>query len=434
MRRRERRARESDDHYDKDNNWNHSSNNEKIGWQPPGGLLAGASTPNQEGHDGAETQAADELEDMSWWDALTPGKQRSMMRRFMATPSLAAPATAAAPQRIHVPMVEQPKRSKPRLGGDEWTVDERYHGAVQHLKGKAEKWFITWSHHVPLGDETFAYLVKKMRGKYGRRDNAFRIQQRLGRRQQQPGERLSDFADSRVDIGFGQNVPDDTYREAFLIGMNNKVIATQIRMMKPETMEDAVQMSIGTCGEYGEGLSVTDWKTAQRRYRTDRGSSGEDAGLRKKAAKLEMASQFDWKKLGLVFGSEAQPMYDTSGEAVSGLSETAKKDPLSLATIRALMVMVGVGDKATEANEPGIKPAAGKSKAWALEVKAERTAEAAGRKEEPSPRRHEWQPQAAGVGGRGYGGNACCSAAVPPERPRDARGVRSKSWLARVAC
>ncbi|GMF30462.1 unnamed protein product [Phytophthora fragariaefolia] len=263
-------------------------------------------------------------------------------------------------------------------------------------------------HHVvttcTAGGRDIRVLGEEDAGGYDRSDNAFHIQQRMGRRQQQPGERLSDFAASLVDIGFGQNVPDDTYREAFLIGMNNKVIATQIRMMKPETMEDAVQMSIGTCGEYGDGLSVTDWKTAQRCYRTDRGSSGEDAGLRKKAAKLEMASQFDWKKLGLVFGSEAQPMYDTSGEAVSGLSETAKKYPLSLATLRALMVMVGVGDKAAEANEPSKKPAVGKSKARALEVKAEGTAEAAGRKEEPAPRRHEWQPEAAGVGCRGYGG------------------------------
>ncbi|GMF26527.1 unnamed protein product [Phytophthora fragariaefolia] len=336
---------------------------------------------------------------------------------------------------MRVPMVEQPKRSKrkkllisdfhgkadesveawlasvlkeagsqARLGGDEWTVDELYHGAVQHLKGEAVKWFITWSQHVPPGDETFAYLVKKMRGKCGRRGNAFQIQQRLGRRQQQPGERLSDFADSLVDIGYGQNVPDDTYREAFLTGINNEVMATQIPTMKPETMEDAVQMAIGTCGEYGEGLSVTDWKMAQQRYRTDRGSIGEDAGLWKKAAKPEMASQFGWKQLGLGFGSEAQLMYDTSGEAASGLAETAKKDPLSLATLRALMVMVGVGDKAVEANEPCVKPAAGKIKTRALEVIAERTAEDARRKEEPAPRRHEWLPQAAGVGGRDYGG------------------------------
>ncbi|GMF30464.1 unnamed protein product [Phytophthora fragariaefolia] len=97
---------------EEDNNRTHHSNNEGIGPQPPGGLLAGASTSNQESHDGAETQAIDELEDMSWWDALTPGQPRSMIRRFMATPSPAVPATTAAPQRILVPMVEQPMRSK----------------------------------------------------------------------------------------------------------------------------------------------------------------------------------------------------------------------------------------------------------------------------------------------------------------------------------
>ncbi|KAG6610384.1 putative Polyprotein [Phytophthora cinnamomi] len=155
------------------------------------------------------------------------------------------------------------------------------------MKGKAQKWFVTWSQYAKPEDKTFPYLVKKMRGKFGRRGNAFQIQQRLSRRKQQPGELLSYFADSLVDIGFEQNVSDDIYMEALLSGMNNEVMATHIRTSKPETLEDAVQTVIKTCGEYGEGLSVTDWKTAQQRYRTDRGSATDDAGSRRKTAKAE---------------------------------------------------------------------------------------------------------------------------------------------------
>lgn len=395
----------------------------------PGRLAAREEQPNQEEEADAEPNTADDLEDMSWWEALTPGQQRSMMRRFIVAPPAAA---ATAPSRIIVP-AEQPRRVKRKkllisdfhgkagesveawlasvlteaenqahLGGDEWTVNDLYHGAVQHLKGKAQKWFFSWSRHVKPEEETFPYLVKKMRGKYGRRGNAFQVQQRLSQRKQQPGERLSDFADSLVDIGFGHNVSDEIYKEAFLSGMNNEVMATQIRTSRPETLEDALQAAIETCGEYGEGLSVTSWKAAQRRYRPGQDTAAEDSGPKRKAAKAEMASQFDWRQLGLGAGLETQPMYDTSGEAISGLAEIAKKDPLSLAALRALMVSVGVGDKTAETAEQNTKSAASKGKARALEVKAERTVVAAA--EEPTAAAGRgWLAQPADAGGRGFG-------------------------------
>lgn len=370
------------------------------------------------------TNAAGEVD---WYDALTPAQLRSMMRDMMRAP----PAAPGQQVVVPAPQPARPKRKKlmisdfhgkpdesveawlasvlkeaenqANLGGDEWTVNELYYGAIQHLKGKAEKWFITWSQHVKPEDQTFAYLVKKMRGKYSRKENQFRLQQRLARRVQQPGERLSDFADSLVDIGFGKNVSDETYQEAFLSGMNNELLATQVRTSNPETLEDAVQFAIENCGEYGEGLSVTDWRTAQSRYRRNRGAAApevEEVGSKRKAAKSELASQFDWKQLG--FGADAQPVYDTSGDAVNGLMETAKKDPVSLATLRALMVLVGVGDKGAEAvSDQNAKPAASKNKARALEIKAER-APAAGAEQQAAPSR-EWQPQPAGTGGRGFG-------------------------------
>lgn len=394
---------------------------------------AQAARDNQQEHQAGRAQPvaeAAEAADADWWDAMTPQQQRSMMLQLLNRPPAVA-AAASAPPRIIVQ--EQPRRSKRKkllvsnfygkpdesveawlasvlkeaenqehLGGDVWTVDDLYHGATQHLKGKAEKWFITWSQHVRQEDQTFAFLVKKMRGKYGRRDNAFQVQQRLAKRKQQPGERLTDFADSLVDIGFGKNVSDETYKEAFLTGMNNEGMATNIRTLKPPTMEDAVQLAIETCGEYGEGLSVTSWKAAQRRYRTDGDAAlGEDSSTKRKTAKSEMASQFDWKQLG--FGADAQPMYNTAGEAVNGLAETAKKDPLSLATLRALMVMVGVGDKTAEASEQNTKPTASKGKARALEVKAERAPDAAAVEKQTAGPGREWQPQPAGTGGRGFG-------------------------------
>eukprot|EP00644_Phytophthora_capsici_P012333 jgi/Phyca11/18636/fgenesh1_pg.PHYCAscaffold_38_\ len=45
---------------------------------------------------------------------------------------------------------------------------------------------------------------QNLKKKYGRRDNMFKIQQKLASRKQQPGERLSDYAAVLMDIGFGQ--------------------------------------------------------------------------------------------------------------------------------------------------------------------------------------------------------------------------------------
>ncbi|GMF61953.1 unnamed protein product [Phytophthora fragariaefolia] len=266
-------------------------------------------------------------------------------------------------------------KSQERLGGDTWTTGELFSEAMQHLKGKAQKWYISLTKTIEPDDCTFAFLVERVRAKYGCRDNAWQIQQRLAKRVQQPGERLCDFTDSLLDIGFGKRVPADMSVEAFLNGMNNKVMSTQTRGSSLQTLEAAVQYAEDKCGEYGEGRKVTDWEEARRRYRMDRESNGDDEAGRPKKERSEVSAQIDWKKLGLGFGGESRPVYDTTGKAVSGLAEKAKEDPLSLAAIQTLMALVGVG-KFEDAGSTTPKATAAKTKARALEVKAERRTDA----------------------------------------------------------
>ncbi|KAE8972027.1 hypothetical protein PR002_g26639 [Phytophthora rubi] len=374
-----------------------------------------------------QTQQSDELEDMDWWEALTPNQQRAMMKRFLVQP----PAAAPAPQPVVIqapappPAQERPNRRKMKrlhledfkgtagesveawlatipqeverqasLGGDMWTAAELYYGVTAHLKDAATKWLITLSENMREEDKNLAYLIKMMRKKYGRRDNMFRIQQRLAARVQQPGERLSDFATSLTSIGFGKRVPAESYVEAFINGINNETTATQVRTYEPTTLDEAVQFAEDKCGEYGEGF--------KRRYREEREYGAEDdtQPAKKKPPTTESVDQLDWKKLGLGFGGneDTPPSFDTEGKPVSGLAKTAQKDPLSLAALRALMVVAGLGREETV----GGKAASSKAKvARALEVKSE------GGKQSPdnqaSNQSAGWQNTVGGYGG-GYGG------------------------------
>ncbi|KAE8881195.1 hypothetical protein PF003_g34737 [Phytophthora fragariae] len=159
-----------------------------------------------------QTQQSDELEDMDWWEALTPNQQRAKMKRFLVQP----PAAPPAPQPVVIqapaptPAQERPNRRKMKrlhledfkgttgesveawlatipqeverqasLGGDTWTAAELYYGVTAHLKEGATKRLITLSENMREEDKNLAYLIKMMRKKYGRRDNMFRIQQRL---------------------------------------------------------------------------------------------------------------------------------------------------------------------------------------------------------------------------------------------------------------
>lgn len=245
------------------------------------------------------------------------------------------------------------------LGGDSWTAEELYYGATAHLKDAASKWLITLTEHMQPEDRNLSYLVRKMRKKYGSRDNMFRIQQRLAARVQQPGERLSDYAASLTNIGFGKRIPAESYVKAFINGINNETTATQVRAYEPQTLDEAVQFAEDNCGEYGEGFKVTDWRVAKRRYRENReyGEEG-DASPPKKKSTNEAAEQLDWRQLGLGFGGEEPSSFDTNGKAVSGLAKTAKKDPLSLAALQALMlVSAGLGKDSAKATSGNLKAA-----------------------------------------------------------------------------
>lgn len=396
----------------------------RLAEEPP----ARGAPARQQQHDDAAAPQNEDLNSMSWWDILTPAQQRSMAQRLMVATPMAPPApqTVVMPARGQKPKrktlkiddfkgepdesveawlasVLEEVKNQEFLGGDTWTADELFRGAVQHLKGKAQRWYLSLTETMRPEDNTFAFLVKRMRGKYGRRENAWQVQQRLAKRVQQPGERLRSFADSLLAIGFSKKVSAETYIEAFLNGMNNEVMATHVRSAEPQTLEEAVQYAEDKCGEYGEGRKVTDWKVAQQRYRGDRDLAGEDDGGRKRKETRTGMSQSDWQKLGLGFGMDENtpPVFDTSGKPVSGLAKSAKKDPLSLAALQALTALIGVGKIA----ETETKPAASKSKARALEVKAERVeAEDEGRGPVAAAPAHDWSSGGSGgPGGRGYG-------------------------------
>jgi hypothetical protein len=216
--------------------------------------------------------AADDLESMDWWEALTPGQQRSMMRRFLVQPP--APAAAPAPPVvIRAPTPEQQRRSKMKylnlsdfsgkssesveawlatipqeverqagLGGDTWTAEELYYGVTAHLKDAASTWLMTLAETMTEQDKTLAYLVRMMRKKFGRREDMFTIQQRLTARVQQRGDRLRDFAASLSMIGFEKRVPPESYVGAFINGINNQITATQVRTYEERVLPEEVRI------------------------------------------------------------------------------------------------------------------------------------------------------------------------------------------------
>ncbi|ETP27614.1 hypothetical protein F442_23108 [Phytophthora nicotianae P10297] len=341
--------------------------------QPPAQPQAAAAAPNQ-----AE-QGDDELESMEWWDHLTPGQQRAMMKRFLVQPPVAVSAPAPAPVVVNAPVaprhkmkvlnledfhgtaresveawlatIPQEVERQAGLGGDTWTAGELYFGLTAHLKDAASEWLITLSETMRDEDKTLSYVVWKLRKKYGRRENMFRIQQELASRVQKGGERLSDFAANLSKIGFGKCVP-----------------AEPMWKRSSTFAED-------TCGEFGEGFKVTDWRVAKRRYREDRelGSDEEGAPPAKRRTSATTAiNQLDWSKQGISLGSsESPPRFDPKGNAVNSLEVAAKHDHLSVAALQALILASGAAREEAQQS----KVAAGKQKARALEVKAEVTSD-----------------------------------------------------------
>lgn len=239
------------------------------------------------------------------------------------------------------------------LGGDTWSALELFYGATAYLKEDASEWLITLREIMHEEDKNLAYLVKMMRKKFGRRESMFRAQQRLAARRQMPGERLVDYARQLTRIGFETRVPAEYYVDAFINGLNNENVAMIIQTCNPTTLDEAVQFACDKCGEYGEGPTVTDWRVAKRRYREDDCGADEDAQpARKKIVGTDAMDSLDWKKLGLGFGgTNTSPMYDEGGRVVSRLEETAKKDLLSMAALRAMLMVAGAEpDQSTTAS------------------------------------------------------------------------------------
>ncbi|GMF47160.1 unnamed protein product [Phytophthora fragariaefolia] len=294
----------------------------------------------------------DELGSMTWWDALTSRQQRAMMKKFMVSP----PARATVPPPA-VPVPATPIRNSKRkklmiddfhgrtdesveawlatvpqevqrqlaLDGSSWTSRELFYGVTAHLKDAASKWFTGISEEIGPDDRTLEFIAMRLRR-------------------------------NLTNIGFGKRVAAESFIEAFLNGLNNQVTVAQVRTVAPQTLEEAVQAAIDTCGEYGEGKKVTDWREAKRLYRAA-GNLGENSSaVRNEERVREPAGQIDWVKLGLGFGGsdETPPTYDNTGKLVSGLApsgKTTKDGVLPLAALQAIAVAAGIGQTAATQNE-----------------------------------------------------------------------------------
>ncbi|GMF49438.1 unnamed protein product [Phytophthora fragariaefolia] len=145
-----------------------------------------------------------------------------------------------------------------------------------------------------------------MRKKYGRRDTMFDIQQRLSGRVQQPRERLSDYTPSLQSIGFGKRVPEEACVQAFVRGINRITTATQV---------------------------------PKRRYRADRSidEKVEAQPTKPKTHTEDAVGPINWNKLSLGFGGDDPPTFDTDGKPVGELAKAAKREPLSLAALQAMI-------------------------------------------------------------------------------------------------
>jgi hypothetical protein len=75
--------------------------------------------------------------------------------------------------------VRQAVQRQAVLGGDSWSSIELYYGVMVHLKDNTNKCLVVMSEGMAREDYTFEYLTSQLRKKYGRRENAWKIQKRL---------------------------------------------------------------------------------------------------------------------------------------------------------------------------------------------------------------------------------------------------------------
>ncbi|POM64079.1 putative Polyprotein, partial [Phytophthora palmivora] len=113
----------------------------------------------------------------------------------------------------------------------------------------------------------------------------------------------------------------------------------------------------------------------KRRYRDERGLGIGDEDIqppRKKSA-TNPVDQLDWSKMGLGFGGdESPPKFDMKGNAISSWSKTAKKDPLSIAALQALIMTAGLALEPMDKNskQPRHENLGGKSRIAEADIMA----------------------------------------------------------------
>lgn len=156
------------------------------------------------------------------------------------------------------------------LNGEQWTSQQLFHGASACLKNKAARWFVNINARLEQEDRTFEHFAELLRSAFGHNESAFEVQLKVGRREQQPAERLHDFATSLRGIALGHDVPEECLVEAFTSGINNQLTSTHVRVRGPQTLTDAVQLAVKTGGSYGVGYKIKDWRAAEQAYTDDR--------------------------------------------------------------------------------------------------------------------------------------------------------------------
>ncbi|KAE9163518.1 hypothetical protein PF004_g30120 [Phytophthora fragariae] len=253
------------------------------------------------------SQAEDEdgLESMSWWDALAPGHQRALMKRFVMQPLAVAPPrdlsritkklnvdefSGAHGESVEVWLAKVATAAERQevLDGEDWAPQQLFYGATARLHGAAGNWFIGMNPRIAPADRTFGHLASLLREAFGDHTSIFKTELKLLERKQQPAERLHDFASSLRAIGFGHGEIDQgCYVEAFISGINNPNIEALVRTKSPQTLEDAARIAVRVGGDYGEGFRVQDWRIAERRFGEDR-HYGSDDDKHRRLATLRM--------------------------------------------------------------------------------------------------------------------------------------------------
>lgn len=143
-------------------------------------------------------------------------------------------------------------------------------------------------------------------------------------------ERLDEYAHALREIGERADITEDWLVNAFLKSMNRAIGGTHVRGHRPQTLDEAIHLTVPRVGNYGEEYGVG-LEAAMTRW-------DEREGLRDRAhLAATMATTGGQEQSGLaenlgtavsgygpMWGSaERSPRYDTEGRPVT----TGKADP-----------------------------------------------------------------------------------------------------------